>query len=180
MNALRSQSPLALEQLMDRYGNSVYGLISRILSGFAREEDIEECVSDVFLEAWSRIERFDAEKGSLRTWVLLLSKYKALDVRRKLLRLTRMEELGGNASVGESLEETIISKEVSSEILRLINTLPETDRTIFYRRFFYYESVEQISIHLGLTSKAVENRLYRTRKIFKDKLIERRNEITYD
>jgi hypothetical protein len=37
----------------------------------------------------------------------------------------------------------------------------------------------QISIGLGMTSKAIENRLYRLRKTFKNKLFERRSETTY-
>jgi RNA polymerase sigma-70 factor (ECF subfamily) len=90
-----------------------------------------------------------------------------------------MEELRERASIGISLEETVIYKEVSMEMTALVNALPEPDRTIFYRRYFYYESVEQISIGLGTTSKAVENRLYRLRKTFKNKLIEGRFETTY-
>jgi RNA polymerase sigma-70 factor, ECF subfamily len=179
VNDLHSQYPSALEQMMDRYGNSVYGLVSRVLAGAGRAEDIEECISDVFLAAWRRIEQYDTEKGSLKTWVLLLAKYLALDARRKLLRRPGMEELQERASIGSSLEETVISKEVSMEMTALVNALPEPDRTIFYRRYFYYESVEQISISLGTTSKAVENRLYRLRKAFKNKLIERRSESTY-
>jgi RNA polymerase sigma-70 factor, ECF subfamily len=179
VNALHGQNPSALEHLMDKYGNSVYGLISRVLAGAGRAEDIEECVSDVFLAVWRRIEQYNIEKGSLKTWVLLLAKYSALDARRKLLRRPGMEELRERVSIGISLEETVISKEVSMEMTALVNALPEPDRTIFYRRYFYYESIEQISIGLGTTSKAVENRLYRLRKTFKDKLNERRFETTY-
>jgi RNA polymerase sigma-70 factor (ECF subfamily) len=179
VNALHGQNPSALEQLMDRYGNSVYGLVSRVLAGTGRAEDIEECISDVFLAAWRRFEQYDTEKGSLKTWVLLLAKYLALDARRKLLRRPGMEVLRDRASIGSSLEETVISKEVSMEMIDLVNALPEPDRTIFYRRYFYYESVVQISIGLGMTSKAIENRLYRLRKTFKNKLFERRSETTY-
>jgi RNA polymerase sigma-70 factor (ECF subfamily) len=179
VNDLHSQYPSALEQMMDRYGNSVYGLVSRVLAGAGRAEDIEECISDVFLAAWRRIEQYDSEKGSFKTWVLLLAKYLALDARRKLLRRPGMEELRDRMILGQSLEETVISKEVSMEMTALVNALPEPDRTIFYRRYFYYESIEQISSALEMTSKAIENRLYRLRKIFKIILNERRSETTY-
>jgi RNA polymerase sigma-70 factor (ECF subfamily) len=177
--ALRSQSASALEQLMDRYRNSVYGLVNRVLAGAGRTEDMEECVSDVFLAAWRRIEQFDSEKGSLKTWVLLLTKYLALDTRRKLLKRPGMEELRDKVDIRESLEETVISKEASKEMIKQINELSEPDRTIFYRRYYYYESVEQISISLSLTSKAIESRLYRLRKMFKEKLNEWGSDTTY-
>jgi RNA polymerase sigma-70 factor, ECF subfamily len=179
MNALRSQCPSALEQLMDRYGNSVYGLVSRILAGIGQTEDMEECVSDVFLATWKRIEQYDAEKGSLRTWILLLAKYLALDARRKLLRQPGMEEFIDKVSRGQSLEETVLTKEAMVEMTAWANSLPDPDRTIFYRRYYYYESVEQIAIELKLTSKAVENRLYRLRKSLKSSLNERRLDTYY-
>lgn len=176
VNALRCRLPSALERLMGRYGNGVYGLVSRILEGAGQEEDMEECVSDVFLAAWRRIDEYDMAKGSLRTWLLILAKYCALDARRKLLRRPGAEPFEDRGTTGASVEETVISKAASAEMIALINALPEPDRTIFYRRYFYYESVEQISKGLKLTGKAVENRLYRLRKMFKAKLGEGRPE----
>lgn len=176
VDALRNQHPSVLEQLMDKYGNAVYGLVSRVMAGAGRTEDVEECVSDVFVAVWRRIDHFEPEKGSLKTWILLLAKYSALDARRKLLRRPEMEQFEDRTVMGTSLEETIISKEASMEMVSIVNLLSEPDRTIFFRRFFYYESLEKISKGLGLTSKAVENRLYRLRKTFKHKLSEVRSE----
>ncbi|WP_018759158.1 sigma-70 family RNA polymerase sigma factor [Paenibacillus terrigena] len=173
---LRLRLPPALERLMDRYGNRVYGLVSRILEGVGRSEDVEECVSDIFLAAWSRIDEFDTAKGSLRTWLLILAKYSSLDTRRKLLRRPGEDQFDDRMTDKASVEETVISKEASTDMIALVNALPEPDRTIFYRRYFYYESVEQISKGLKLTSKAVENRLYRLRKMFKAKHSEGRQE----
>ncbi|KRE30871.1 sigma-70 family RNA polymerase sigma factor [Paenibacillus sp. Soil522] len=175
-DALRRRLPSALEQLMDRYGNGVYGLVSRIMAGVGRAEDVEECVSDVFLAVWRRIDEYDTAKGSMRTWLLILAKYSALDVRRKMLRRPGAEPFEGRATAGASVEETVISMEASAEMITLVNALPEPDRTIFYRRYFYYESLEQISKGLRLTGKAVENRLYRMRKMFRAKLGEGRPE----
>jgi RNA polymerase sigma-70 factor, ECF subfamily len=179
VEALRKELPSALEQLMDRYGNRVYGLVNRVMAGAGRAQDVEECVSDVFLSVWRRIDQYDKNKGSLKTWILLLAKYSALDARRKLLRHPGMEQFDERTSTDANLEETVISKEASTEMISMVIALPEPDRTIFYRRFFYYESVEEISKVLGLTSKAVENRLYRLRKMFKDKLRAGRQEKTY-
>ncbi|NOU98806.1 sigma-70 family RNA polymerase sigma factor [Paenibacillus planticolens] len=175
-NALRRRLPSALEGLMDRYGNGVYGLVNRILAGAGQTEDVEECVSDVFLAAWRRIDEYDEEKGSFRTWLLILAKYSALDARRKLLRRPGAGPFEDRVADGASVEDKVITKEASAEMIALVNDLPEPDRTIFYRRYFYYESVEQISRGLSLTGKAVENRLYRLRKMFKAKLGEGRLE----
>ncbi|MDF2720634.1 MAG: hypothetical protein K0Q59_309 [Paenibacillus sp.] len=173
---LRQHRPSALERLMDTYGQGVYGLVSRILAGAGQAEDVEECVSDVFLSAWRRIGEYDREKGSLRTWLLILAKYAALDARRKLLRSPGAEPFEDRDKAGANVEEAVISKEANAELIATVNALPEPDRTIFYRRYFYYETVEQIANGLRLTGKAVENRLYRLRKRFKAKLGEGGNE----
>jgi len=169
-DALRRRQPSALERLMDIHGNTVYGLVNRILSGAGRPEDVEECVSDVFMASWKRINEFDEKKGTLRTWLLIIAKYSALDARRKLLRIPEAEPFEGQAKSSKSVEETVLSKTASAEMLQLVNALPEPDRTIFYKRYYYYESVEQIARGLKLTGKAVENRLYRLRKMFRDKM----------
>ncbi|TJY41992.1 sigma-70 family RNA polymerase sigma factor [Cohnella pontilimi] len=173
VDALRNHRTMALERLMDQFGNSVYGLVSRILAGTGRVEDTEECVSDVFVTAWRRIDQFDSTRGTLKTWLLVLAKYIALDVRRKLLRQPGTVEIDASESSGENIEEAVLSKEASMEMRNMVNALTEPDRTIFYKRYFYYESVEQIAKALGITNKAVENRLYRIRKEFKEKLQER-------
>ncbi|QNK58823.1 sigma-70 family RNA polymerase sigma factor [Paenibacillus sp. PAMC21692] len=178
VDALRHRLPSGLESLMEKYGNLVYGLVRRILAGAGRTEDVEECVSDVFLAAWKRIDEYDMTKGTLRTWLLILAKYAALDARRKLLRHQVMQSFDGHAAAaaGASVEENVITKEASAELLALVNALPEPDKSLFYRRYFFYESIEQISQGLNLTVKAVESRLYRLRKWFKVKLGERRAE----
>ncbi|WP_214627712.1 sigma-70 family RNA polymerase sigma factor [Paenibacillus agaridevorans] len=177
VDALRHRLPSGLGSLMEKYGDVVYGLVRRVLAGAGRTEDVEECVSDVFLAAWKRIDEYDMTKGTLRTWLLILAKYAALDTRRKLLRHQVMQSFDGHAAApGESVEEKVITKEASAELLALVNALPEPDKSLFYRRYFFYESIEQISQGLNLTVKAVESRLYRLRKWFKAKLGDRRAE----
>ncbi|RTE03523.1 sigma-70 family RNA polymerase sigma factor [Paenibacillus whitsoniae] len=177
--ALRLRSPSALGDLMDHYGSVVYGLVGRILAGTCQPEDVEECVSDVFLKAWRRIEEYDATKGSLRTWLLILAKYAALDARRKLMKKQETASLEEHVVSGDSVENQVLSKETAAEIINMVNELPEPDRTIVYRRYFYYESIEQIAKGLELTAKAIENRLYRLRKMLKTKLGGGREEIAH-
>ena len=83
---IRDSNQSALEQLINAYGTCVYQLISLILQGLADPDTVEECCSDVFISVWEKRERFNPLRGSLRTWVLILARYRALDYRRKLYR----------------------------------------------------------------------------------------------
>ena len=155
----------ALSALMDAYASSVHHLVGNILSGRASKEDVEECVSDTFVSVWNRIGEYDAARGTLRTWIHIIAKYKALDYRRKLspdrCQVAISDELLQDRG---NLERTVVLKSELDEVLRQVESLQPLDRAIFYRRYFYYESLESIAEETGLTRKAVENRLRRMRQ----------------
>ena len=48
--------------------------------------------------------------------------------------------------------------------------LPDLDRKIFYRRYYYLQPVSQIAAELGLSQRAVEGRLYRLRNRLRQEL----------
>ncbi len=177
---LQHKNPASLEFIIDHYGAGVYGLVCRILNGRGRKEDIEECVSDVYVTAWENARQYDAQKGNLKTWLLILAKYKALDYRRRLFRdqtvvydpVADPAETVGNIyeSTGNIVEEKVISGEEKRQIIAAINTLGDMDREIFLKRYFLYEKVENIAQHFGLTRTAVDTRLWRIRNFLKQTL----------
>ncbi|TBL75381.1 sigma-70 family RNA polymerase sigma factor [Paenibacillus thalictri] len=167
---LQNKDPVALEMLMEAYTSSIYQLVRRILHICGRKEDIEECVSDVFVAAWHRADEYDAGRASLRTWLLILAKYKALDYRRKLAGRAETSEVGADLKDRGNTEYEAMLKVEAEEILRIVDTLSSVDRSIFYKKYVLYESSESIARALGLTSKAVENRLRRARMAVKRRL----------
>ncbi len=177
---LQRKNPAALEYLMDTYGSGVYGLVYRVLTGIGSKEDIEECVSDVYVAAWENAWQYDAQKGSLKTWLLILAKYKALDYRRRLSRdkavicqsvhepgTEAVEAPGNIGATGSIVEEKVISGEEQRQIATAINSLEDMDRQIFAKRYFLYENIEDIAQYFGLTRKAVDTRLWRIRNALK-------------
>jgi len=170
VSELKRRNPYALEFVMDHYGGLVYGLIQRILEGIAGKEDMEECCSDAFVAAWERAEEYDSAKGSLKTWLLILAKYKALDYRRKLQKRVETVTLQLEPASPSGVEDIFLSREESLETINAIARLPEPDRSMFCKRYIYYETLDHIAAEFGLTKKAVENRLYRCRTTLKQSL----------
>src|SRR5579875_2588477 len=82
---LRERNPEALETLIARYSRELFYFIRLVLDGVGAAQDAE-CVYDLFLVVWQEIDTFDAERGTLRTWLTMRAKYIALDRRRHLLR----------------------------------------------------------------------------------------------
>lgn len=74
---LLEQDPEAgLAALMERYGGAVRAAAARRLSN---EEDVRECVNDVFAQAYFQRARFDPAKGSLKNWLCTLATRRAID-----------------------------------------------------------------------------------------------------
>ncbi|WP_284645428.1 sigma-70 family RNA polymerase sigma factor [Paenibacillus silviterrae] len=171
LQELRRRSPQALELLMNEYSGVLYSLASRIMNGLGSPQDLEECISDVFVEAWNKSEEYDEHRGSVRTWLLILTKYKALDYRRRLSKRTGVEAMKEDLpSRDESVEQTVLSYEDSQAVIYAVNELPEPDRQIVFQRYFLYEPLEAIAERYSMTKKAVENRLYRSRVQLRSKL----------
>src|SRR5690348_17353279 len=83
---LHERDPEALETLISRYSREMFYFIRLVLDGIGVTQDAEECVNDLFVAVWQEIETFDANRGTLRTWLTMRAKYIALDRRRQLCR----------------------------------------------------------------------------------------------
>jgi RNA polymerase sigma-70 factor (ECF subfamily) len=77
--ALASGKVDALAELYDRYGSLAYSVSVRILGDPGRAEDV---VQDAFLKLWHSAARFDARRGSLRTWVITAVRNRSIDYLR--------------------------------------------------------------------------------------------------
>lgn len=69
----------ALAELYDRYASLAYGVAMRVLGDPGRAED---AVQDAFLKVWNNAASFDAERGSLRTWLIAAVRNRSIDYLR--------------------------------------------------------------------------------------------------
>ena len=79
----------ALAEAFDRLGSAVYGAALRVLGEWTAAQDV---VQDVFVELWSNPGRYDPAAGSLRTYLIVLARHRAVDqLRSELRRVARQE-----------------------------------------------------------------------------------------
>jgi len=69
----------ALGRLYDRYASVLLGLVLQIL--FSREE-AEEVLQEILLQVWRQADRYDPSRASVRTWLTLMARSRAIDRRR--------------------------------------------------------------------------------------------------
>jgi RNA polymerase sigma-70 factor (ECF subfamily) len=187
---LATRDARALEALIMRYSREVAYFVRMVLEGVGTAQDAEECVSDLFIAAWEEIDTFDPARGTLRTWLTMRAKYLALDRRRQLQRrsahaisLDRPADGHGNAEAhaagevpqhyladAESLEGLLLRREQQQQLRAALDELPELDRLLVYMRYFRLSTTEEIAARTGLTRRAIDTRLWRTRKALRDML----------
>jgi RNA polymerase sigma-70 factor (ECF subfamily) len=92
---MRSGERVALADLYDRHAGLLVGLAGYLLRD---QRDAEDLVHDVFLEAWQRSSEYDARRGSVRTWLSLRTRSRAIDRLRSLARARHHGLLGGGES----------------------------------------------------------------------------------
>jgi RNA polymerase sigma-70 factor (ECF subfamily) len=129
----------AFETLMNTYNKLLWVIVGAVLSSVGTKEDIEECISDVYLKLWENPKAFDQHKGSIKTFLSVLAKNKALDRYRQLSK-TKIVEL--NDLIGsndDDLVEHIVNKEMSRKLYEIIQSLKDPDKEILIRRYFLNE-----------------------------------------
>ena len=70
------------------------------------------------------------------------------------LETARLMELAARHDTAAALET----------LSRLLSAMSAGDRALFYRKYYYLQSTQQMAAELGTTARAVEGRLYRIRK----------------
>lgn len=157
---LRKGSTDALECIMKQYMRLLWSIAGAILKNNGTLEDIEECVSDVFTELWRKPSGYNPKKGSLRTYLALLTKSRALNTSKRLRRKQTipLDETESPVDTGE-----IFSVTADDAAQRAVGLLPEPDREIFIRRHILGQKPDAIAHATGLTTRQVTNKLYRVR-----------------
>lgn len=193
---LKRRDTHMLEGIITRYSREMFYFMRMILSNTGSVQDVEECVSDLFVSVWQESDAFDTKRGAFRTWLTMRAKYLALDRRRQLLRrqattvaissldmdaetpdsatsTDHAERLRAQSAwMSDSLDVMLERREERDRLRDALTALSETDRMLVYLRYFRLASTEEMASRTGLSKHAIDTRLWRTRKALKEALRE--------
>jgi len=77
---LRKHNPKALDYVFDNYGNLIFKVAYSVLNNRGLSE---ECVNDVLFKIWNNIDSFKLEDDKFKSWIIIITKYTAIDMLRK-------------------------------------------------------------------------------------------------
>jgi len=161
-------------EIFRRYYGLVYTIVFGRLSAYARHEDIEECVSDVFAEVFAGLDENYAFSGGLKGYIRMIASRRAVDTYRRLTAKLRFAADDISDEIADNIADTgsvSVQTEMKHIILNRIEELGKPDSIIIVRKFYFGFSYSEIAEDLGMSEYAVRKRAERALKKLKERLI---------
>jgi len=155
MLMVERKDPSAFEVLYDRHGGAAYSLAYRIVGGPEAAEDV---VQESFLSIWRSGARFDAARGSVRSWTLGVVRNRSIDALRRQSGKAPKLDFDDDATLEAqpSLELTdseAIRRETASRVRGALRQLPEAQSEViglaYFGGFSHSEIAEMLRMPLG-------------------------------
>jgi len=158
--------------LFHRYYRQVFSVASRILRDRAETEDI---LQEVFLSIYLQWQRFDAKRGSVRTWILQFAYFKAL-LRRRYLNIRnvyKQEEVSEATNIQGTRSSDRLgmsSTEWAQYVEGGLATLTSKHRRVIELVHFDGYTLQEVSEILRETLANTRNHYYRGLKALRSAL----------
>jgi len=180
--ALEGKSPPeTAADLISEYGNYVYTIVFSRLRNCGTSEDIEECVSDVFIEAARDIGSSEFYSGDLKAAMGTLAKRRAINYYNRLsANNSKRTVIPEDMDSGENLILNAERRDIQRKILSAVEALGKPDSEILLLKYYYCMSAGEISKRVGMSSRNVQKHAERALERLGELLEERgirRNEI---
>lgn len=155
LELLRKKPNEGMKELMKQYMGYCYHIVRNRLEGFP-QEDIEECVSDVFLDTYRYREKLDLEKGGFRAFLAIVARRRAADRYDAAMKK-------GTLPLEEDIKEEKkgLTFEEKETLLQAIRSLGDPDEKILIWKFYYGYPTKMIAEALGLKENTVDQKVKR-------------------
>lgn len=159
MRRVQDRQPAALAELYDRFAPTLLALARRILDSAA---DAEEVLQEVFYHVWSHGDRYDSGRSSVSTWLVLLTRSRAIDRlrSRKVVERTHdaaFQEQPADHTSPEGVE-AVFMQERRERVRREMQNLPAEQRQVLEMAFFEGLTQTEIAARAELPLGTVKTR----------------------
>lgn len=163
-----ARSETAIEAVQQAYGLMCRSIVGNLLGN---EQDVEECLNDTWHALWNAIPPQRPE--SLKAYTakiarnLAMSRLTYLNAQKRQAVTVSFDELSGCLPAGQNPEDILAGKELGRQLARFLAKLDGDSRDMFLRRYWFFDSIEQIAKGFGMSETRVTTKLHRVRKKLK-------------
>ena len=163
---IKKKKEKGMEILIDSYRGIISSVVRKHLGVLVNYE--EECVDDVLLSIWNNIKSFDSTKNSFKNWICAISKYKAIDYKKKYLLKVEYMDISEDIYY---IDQELLKSEIEEEVNDILSHLNERDKQLFKQHYLNGETLEEIAIKNNTKVSNLYNRLSRGRKKIRENII---------
>ncbi len=163
-----------VEKMISNYRNYIYSIVARNSYGLLNEADIEDAVSDVFLNIWRNKEKL-REVDSLNSYIGIISKNVTYDLLRKNKKFQNEIELTEELNIcfDDGIDVSVDENELKEVICEELDGIDGIDYKIFSKYYYSCKTIKEISEELDMKESTVKVKLHRMRKKLKVSLEKR-------
>jgi RNA polymerase sigma-70 factor (ECF subfamily) len=157
---IRAGDDTALREAYDQHASLVYGLARRV----TRDEHLaQDIAQEVFTYLWELPERVDLERGSLRSYLAVVTHRRAVDEVRRSERRTRTETAGAAPDVADGPEPAVVDAAAQTwtkqRLAAVLDKLPEEQRVAISLAYYEGQTYTQVATTLGIPEGTAKSRL---------------------
>lgn len=168
---IRARDHSALSRLYDLTVDRVYGLARSIVDN---ESDAEEIVCEVYTRVWERSAGYDANRGSVLAWLLVMCRSQALDLlRKRRSQQHREDSLSNSSRAPEDIakpDDILMRFQEGSVVRRALRELEEFPRQLIALAYFKGMTHQDIATTVDMPLGTVKSYIRRSLKTLREYL----------
>ena len=148
----------ALAEAYRRHAGAVFALARRLLVDASLAEEV---VQEVFLRIWNQPEKFDPERGTLRSYLLAQCHGRSVDLLRSETSRRAREERDARrtAEKGYDVEHEVLDLSMAERVKDALHTLPEGEREAIALAYFGGHTYREVADLLDEPEGTVKSRI---------------------
>jgi RNA polymerase sigma-70 factor (ECF subfamily) len=148
----------ALAEAYRRHAGAVFALSRRLLVDRTLAEEVTQ---EVFLRLWHHPEKFDADRGSLRSYLLAQTHGRSVDILRSEMSRRKREERDAQvtADAGYDLEREVLDLSVAEEVREALMVLSHDEREAIELAYFGGHTYREVASLLDQPEGTVKSRI---------------------